>query len=140
MTETLVARDPAMEQMRALESRAEIESLEELQQERRELIDSGARLAARYGPFGLWDNIRKQRSELAKVASRARLTEHGDKVTEAAVEQYAYADDDYRAFLENAEREKIEWVRLDNRITEINERIRNRELSLRAFTVEAGLR
>jgi hypothetical protein len=126
--------------MRALESRADIESLEELQQQRRELIDSGAQLAALYGSFGLWDNIRKQRVELAKVASRARLTEHGDKVTEAAVEQYAYADDEYRAFLERAEKDKIAWVRLENRITEINERIRNRELSLRAYSVEAGLR
>ncbi len=135
MTTALMAHDP-----RALEARADVDSLEGLQEERRQIINAGARLIALYGPFGIFDNLRKQRSELAKVAARSRLQDEGVKVTESAVEQAAYADADYRAFLEHAERDRIAWVQLDNRITEIEEKVRNRELCLRAYTVEAGLR
>lgn len=140
MTTTLMARDPAMERMRALEGRAEIESLEELHEQRRALIQRGARLKAMYGSFGLFDDLRKQRLELAKVAARQALTEASVKVTEGAVEQAAYADKGYRDFLTLAEREKIQWVLLENEITEIDERIRNRELSLSVYGKELGLR
>jgi hypothetical protein len=129
-----------MERMKALESRADIESLEELQQARRELVESGARLAAMFGSWGIFDDVRKQRLELAKVAARSRLKENGETVTDKSVEAAAYADPGYRKVLDDAERDRISWIKWDNKITEINERIRNRELSLRAYTVEAGLR
>jgi hypothetical protein len=126
-------------ELSALESRADVDSLEDLQQRRRELIAKNATLIARYGNFGLHDDFRKNFVECQKLRARMDLTKEGAKVTEGAVDNVAYGGDAYAAFLDNALTEKAEWVKIDNEINELNERIQHREVALRAYTAECRL-
>ena len=64
-------RFATLDEIEDAETREMVEEVtEELQAERRRLLQSGAKLAALYGSFGIFDNIRKSRVELAQVAAK----------------------------------------------------------------------
>lgn len=131
---------PWMGELSALESRADVDSLEDLHQRRRALLVQLAPLKALHGPFGTWDAKRKQLLEALKVRHRSQLAAEGTKATEGMIDALAHADDQYAAFLDGSERDKAEFLVLDNEYQELNERIRNREFGILAYNAEARLR
>lgn len=149
MPDTLIARGSSAPssvaagswegELSALESRAEIDSLEDLQQRRRALVTANAALIARYGSFGLHDDYRKSFVETQKVRARMQLQQSGEKVTEGRIDAEAYGSDAYAAFLDNALAEKVEYLRVQNEIDEVNEKIRSRELALLSYNAELKL-
>lgn len=123
-----------------LESRASVEALEALHAERRALLPRFATLAAKFkgGNSASADTKRKQHRAL--VAKRILAGWTGAKeLSEAALERMANADVEHIAFCETMEREFTEYVLLEYRITEIQERIRNRETCLNVYNAEIRL-
>lgn len=126
-------------ELTALEARAEIDSLEDLQSRRRSLVAQNAHLMARYGNFGMADDFRKRMVEALKVKARMELQQQGSKTTESMIDAAAYGSDEYAAFLDNALSEKMDFLRVQTAIDEINERIRGRELAIMAYNAELKL-
>lgn len=132
---------PAWEgDLSALESRAEVDSLEDLHHRRRAVLVQLAPLKALHGPFGTWDAKRKQLLEALKVKHRMEQSAAGVKTTEGLIDALAHADEQYAAFLDQSERDKTDYLLLDNEHTELNERIRSREIGLLAYNSEVKLR
>lgn len=127
-------------QLSRLEERAEADSLEDLQHRRRTLMTANARLIALHGSFGHWDAHRKRMVEAMKVKERMELKARGDKATDDAVDALAHASEQYGQFLDNSLEERAQCLLVLNEISDIEDRIKNREIALRAYTVEAGLR
>lgn len=123
----------------SLESRAETDSLEDLQLRRRQLLPEYAALRALHGPNGKWDARRKAMLEAMKIKARMALKDAGEKVTEAMVDAYAHADEQYVAFLDAGEAGAIRYVVVDNEVTELQERIEGRRAAIYAFAREASL-
>lgn len=126
-------------ELSGLESRAEVDSLEDLQQRRRALKKEHARLFALYGQFGLFDARRKQFVEAQKIVARVEMTAAGRKCTDDTVESEAYGSAAYQSFLDRALEDKIVWVEVDNEVSELDERIKNRESALFVYGQEASL-
>lgn len=123
------------------ESRAEVESLDALQDMRRALIEANGRLLALYGPFGMFDDHRKRMVEAMKIQARMELsTPDGKKPTEAAIDAHAYGSEQYGRFLDNALSERIECLSVSAKLDELAERIRDRELGIQSYCKEIGLR
>lgn len=142
--DTIIAggRSPASDyagEVTALESRSDVACLEALHHERRKLYEQNAHLIARYGSFGMHDDFRKSFVECQKLKARMELTAGDKKATEGSVEAAAYGSDAYAAFLDNALAEKVEFLKVQNEIDEINERIQGREVALRAYVAELRL-
>lgn len=128
------------DEVRAVEQRAEVDCLGDLHAQRRQLLDVLAPLKALHGPFGLFDDRRKQMLEATKVRARMALSIGREKKpTEAEIDATAYADQQYEKFLDDAYTAKIEYVLLANQLTEIEERIRTRELELMVYSAELKL-
>ncbi len=128
------------EGMKPIESRAEVESLEALQAERRSLLPRYAELASKFkgGNGSSADAKRKQHRAL--VSKRILADWLGDKPpAEIALERMANADIEHIAYCEKLEREFTEYVLLEYRITEIQERIRSRETELMCYNSEMRL-
>jgi hypothetical protein len=123
-----------------LEHRADVVSIEALHQERRRLVEENGKLLALYGPFGHYDDHRKHMVEALKIKARLDLKNGGEKTTEAMIDAHAYGSDDYARFIDGALTEKIAFLNIANRITEIEEQIRDREQKMRAYTAELTLR
>jgi phage gp46-like protein len=142
MTTALVDRDTGEVydvEGTALESRAGLIPLEALHTARRQLLITLAPLKALHGPFGIWDDRRKQMLESLKVRSRLTLLEQGQKITEGLVDAMAYADEAYLRLLDQAERDKIEYLMQANQMSELEEKIRDREICLLAYNSELKL-
>lgn len=122
-----------------LEERAGIASLDGLHAERRQLLNILAPLKALHGPGDLWDSRRKQMLEALKVRKRLELLETNQKVTEGLVDSLAYADEQYLRFLDQGERDRIEYITMQNQLNEIEEKIRDREVSLLVYNSEVKL-
>lgn len=122
-----------------LEDRASVESLEILHHERRLLVRTLAPLKALHGSFGLFDARRKQMSRACMVRARMVIIGRGEKPTEAMVESEALCDPQFVAFLDQAERDRIEFIAQQTTLDEIEERIRNREIALQAYNSELRL-
>lgn len=126
-------------ELTALEDRASVTSLEGLHAERKQILTEHGKLFALHASFGLFDAYRKRLLEALKVSERERLTTAGAKVTDAIVDAEAHAGDEYRKFLDNALDQKIQYITLQNRLTEIEEQIQDREIRLRLYGKELGL-
>ena len=122
-----------------LEARADVDSLPDLQKQRRDKIVANAKLIALHGAFGLFDVRRKQMLEAQKVVARMAFETHGVKATDSRVESEAYGSTAYQNLLDEALDQKIEWVTLDNELTELAEKIKNRESALYVFGQEIKL-
>lgn len=124
-----------------LENRASVESLESLHEERRSLLPRFAELAAKFkgGQSASADTKRKQHRALVAKRLLASLPAEARDPSEAALERMANADVEHIAFCESIAREFTEYVLLEYKITEIQERIRNRETCLNCYNSELKL-
>lgn len=151
-----------MPESKALEHRAEVDSLEALQQRRRELLKDYAPLAAKFkgGATAGTDAARKRHRAL--VAKRILVELHQafeagpkqvaskktaglmvpavfDEPSEAALERMANADTEHIAYCDKLESEYTRYILLDNDIQEVNEKIRSREVELYCYNGELRL-
>lgn len=129
----------APDDVRPVEDRARVDSLGDLHQRRRDLLKTLAPLKALHGHNGLFDDKRKQFLEAMKIKARLALTLGGVKTTDAAVEAAAYADAQYERFLDSGYTDRIEYITLANELTEIEERIKSREIELLVYNSEVKL-
>lgn len=127
-------------ELTALESRSDVDSLDDLHQRRRQIMPEYAALRALHGPFGKWDPRRKAMLSVVKVKVRSAAQAAAQKITEAAIDDEAHADPQYIAVVDQGIDEATRYAMLDMEMSEIEERIRSREIGLRAYAVEAGLR
>lgn len=127
------------EELTALESRASLESLESLHQQRRQLLPEYAKLAALHGIGGKWDARRKQYLEAAKIRCRAEASASNSKVTEAYVDALAHADEGYGRLVDEGIASATRYFELRTLMDEIEEKIKNRELSMLAYNAETRL-
>jgi hypothetical protein len=128
------------DELSALESRAEVDSLGDLHARRRSLMVQLAPLKALYGSFGLWDARRKQLVEALKVKARMDLTTpDGKKPTETQIDAVAHADPQYERFLDDSLDARTQYLNMETELSEIEERIRGRELALMAYSAEVRL-
>jgi hypothetical protein len=128
------------DEVRAVEGRADVDALGDLHQRRRQLLVTLAPLKALHGPFGLFDDRRKRMLESLKVRARSDLSASRDKKpTEGEIDATAYADPQYEAFLDEAYQAKIDYLNQATELSEIEERIRSRELELVTYAAEVRL-
>jgi hypothetical protein len=135
---TAITTDRAI--LRSVESRAEVESLDELHQARRELMPQFAALKALHGTFGLYDAKRKAILAAIHIRVRMELRDAQEKVTEALVDSMAHADEQYQRFLDESLTDRIRFIELDTEVSELEERIRSREIELGCYRSELSLR
>lgn len=125
-----------------LEARAEVESLEQLHHERRELIKEWKPLAAKFkgGQSASADTKRKQHRATVMTRIRAGMeTKDGKEPSETMLERMANAEPEHKAYVAQLDAEYERYLELDNEISEINERIRNREICLNVYNAELRL-
>jgi hypothetical protein len=122
-----------------LEDRAGVDALGNLHQRRRQLLVTLAPLKAMHGHNGIWDDKRKSLLEAMKV--KARMSAPADKKppTDAAVEAMAYADPQYVQFIDDGIAARIDYINQQNELTELEERIRSREIELLCYNGEIKL-
>jgi hypothetical protein len=132
----------------SLDDRAEVPSLDVLQQQRRAHIAKddkrGPRLRALHGPGGKWDALRKQRLDAEKCRIRGEHLKAGRStgrggVTDGQIDAEAHASPAYKQFLDDAISEAIELVVWENELLEYTERIKARDSAIHAYSAEARL-
>lgn len=139
------------------ELRAEIPSLEELQQRRREKMKDYAPLAAKYkgsrGQGSLADSARKRHRSLIMQKILVELRQDWEKPSgnpniakgpfkepsESALERMANAHLDHIKFCNDVEDEVRRYILLENDIEDINEQIQSRQAEMWAYGKEIGL-
>jgi hypothetical protein len=126
----------------AVESRADVDSLDALQSKRRALVKQYAPLAARFkgGAIAGSDAARKRHRALIAKSILIDAKQRGEKdPSEAALERMANADPRHIEYCDALEREFARFVLLENDIADVSEQIRNREECLRVYRAELGL-
>lgn len=126
-------------ELTALESRADVDSLDDLHARRRQLLPEYASLRALHGSNGKWDARRKQLLEATKVRVRMEAQQRQEKITEAYVDALAHADDRYALVIDEGIAGATRYVELETAVSEIEERIRTREIALLAYNAEVRL-
>jgi hypothetical protein len=126
----------------ALEARAEVANLEELQAKRRALVKTFAPLAAKFrgGQVAGSDAARKRHRAMISNLILRDVRERGEKdPSETALERMANADERHIQFCKALEDQFADYIMLENDIAEVTEQIRNREECLRAYRAELSL-
>lgn len=127
---------------KALEQRAEVDSLEVLQAKRRALLIDYAPLAARFkgGATAGTDASRKRHRALVAKRILVQLEQKQEKApSEAALERMANADTEHIQFCDALEADYTRFIVLENDIQEVNEKIRSREVELYCYNGELRL-
>lgn len=119
-----------------LEARIGIAPLEQLQDERRTLVNRSAILAARHGNYGTYDAERKIMLSALKATLRAQAVRDKVKVTEGSLDEDAHAHADYRDFITASTKERAEWIKTDRQIQDITERINRGQMLGRYAAME----
>lgn len=123
---------------REFEAKASVESLEELQQQRRDVIELLAPLELLFGSGGdRWTAIRKQhRDGIAKTL----LAEAKDpSIAQNRLELLANGDPRHEKFVKDTEAKYPKYMMLKTSLTEVEERIESRLQEARYATAEARL-
>lgn len=146
-----------MPEPKPLEYRAEVESLESLQQQRRELMGEYAPLAAKYkgarGQGSLADSARKRHRALVMQKILVEMKQDWEakakpgviavgpfkEPSESALERMANAHTEHIEFCNKVEKEVQRYIVLENDIDEINERIESRKIELQCYNGELRL-
>jgi hypothetical protein len=144
---------------KALEERAEVDSLEALQQKRRDLMKEYAPLAGKFkgGATAGTDAARKRHRALVAKRILVELRQRFDagpqqvpskktaglmvpavwaEPADVALERMANADTEHIAFCQQLEMDYVRFILLENDIQEINEKIRSREVELYSYNAE----
>jgi len=121
------------------EERMGIDRIDILLAERQELIERSAEMAAKYGKFGTFPDIRKAEVSRIKMMLRAQAVGGKVKKTEAQLDDEAHAHPDYTDLLTEATLAKASWIKIEARISAIDTRIARGNLIGRFRTAEARL-
>lgn len=144
-----------------LEGRAEVDSLESLQHQRRLLAKRYATLGAKFrgGQQALAETNRanhraliaklileemraahqKEQAQLAEAAGGMVADKPFKEPSEAALERMARADERHQNFVAQVEKDHIEYITIDIQMTEITERIQSRRTELECYKAELFL-
>lgn len=128
-----------MPEAKAIEMRADVDSLEVLQHKRRQLLKDYAPLAAKFkgGAVAGTDAARKRHRALVAKRLLVQMEQKQEKApSEAALERMANADTEHIQFCDNLEADYTRFIVLENDIQEVNEKIRSREVELYAYNAE----
>ena len=123
---------------RDFEAKASVESLEELQQQRRDVIELLAPLELLFGSGGdRWTAIRRQHRD---GIARLLLGEPGNAgLAQNRLEVLANGDPRHEKFVKETEAKYPRYMMLKTSLTEIEERIESRLQEARYATAEARL-
>lgn len=88
-----------------------------------ELLAERAPLYALYGPGGTFDNTRKILLCTCRDAWRVTKRGAGEKVTEAALDDLAHSDEEYRRLIARATEERTQLALLDAEIQVLEMRL-----------------
>jgi hypothetical protein len=125
--------------MTDVEQRMQLVPLEDLLQERDDLVSQVARLRAIYGPGGTFDAQRKIELSKAAAVVRAQATLEGKKVTEAYLDEMAHVSEGYVQFIAAATSARADWILLEARIEGIDFTINRGQAVAKYLTAELGL-
>jgi hypothetical protein len=115
-------------------------SSDELLARRAEITERVAPYRALYGGNGyMGERMFKLDEARVAIAVRARLTVEGKKVTEPMVDAETRADAEYIAALTKDVRDRAEWVELEEKLNEIDWRLRMRQSDAMLLAAEARL-
>lgn len=114
----------------------QIAPLEQLQDERRTLVERSATLAARFGPWGVWDAERKVLLSGIKALLRAQAVRDKVKVTEGALDDAAHDHPDYRDFITASTKARAEYITVDRWIQDLTERVNRGQMLGRYAAME----
>ncbi len=132
--------EPTRDDVKSVEARAEVASLDALQAERRRILPAYAKLAAMFKSGASSSGDSKRKAHRALISKRILAEWDGAKEpSEAALERMANSDVEHIAFVERLERDFVEFVLLEYKLTEIQEAVRSRETELHVFSAELRL-
>ena len=114
-----------------------IEPLGPIHAEMEGMAERYAELGALHGAGGKFDAQRKVRLALAK--DRARLAHSAQKVTESLLDDEAHADPVYRAYIDEATADDIEYRRLSLRMGMLKDRIQRSNALIHLSAAQARL-
>jgi hypothetical protein len=125
----------------AVESRADVDSLDALQAKRRALVKQYAPLAAKFkgGTTAGSDSARKRHRALVAKRILQSMSRDEKAPAETALERMANADLEHIEFCEKLESDFARFILIENDIADVTEQIRNREECLRVYRAELGL-
>jgi hypothetical protein len=124
--------------VRHVEAAADVEAIDMLHADRRQIIKNMKHFKAWYGAFGMYDDYRKQYlstlivtiKDTPEASGAPRAKPMSDKEADAR----AHAHPKYREFLDRCQADRIRYIQLDVQLTEIEERIRSRDLEIQHAT------
>lgn len=125
------------------EARMGIQPVEELLAQRALLVRKAARLAAVYGPFGVWEARRKELLALCTLKIRDAELDRPEgerrRLTDKLLDAEAHAHPEYQAFLSRSVEEKASWLVLEDEIQGLNELVNRGQSVARYVTAELSL-
>lgn len=97
---------------------------EELLQQLSASHEAWAHGAAKYGPGGTFDALRKRFLSVRSMQMRDVYAGKGEKITEARLDELAHADPDYGTWLDEATLARARWLTLDAERGEMHTRLK----------------
>lgn len=127
--------------MAEAESRAGVQPIDELLDERGSLIAKVAPLRAVYGSFGTWEAQRKMMLARLKgqVRAEAMRGPTARKLTNDQIDDEAHDHPEYMEFITKATKERAQWIVLESKIEDIDFRIQRGQAVVRFASAEARL-
>lgn len=137
MADKITASSPMAE----AESRAGIQPIHELLDERMALIRQAASLRAVYGSFGTWEAQRKMMLARLKGQIRAEAMRQATarKMTNDQIDDEAHDHPEYMDFITRSTKERALWIVLDAKIEAIDFTIQRGQAITRFVTNEMHL-
>lgn len=124
--------------VRHVEAVADVEAIDMLHADRRKVIKEMKHFKAWYGAFGMYDDYRKQYLStlivLVKEMPEADGSKRAKPMSDKEADARAHAHPKYKEFLDRCQKDRIKYIQLDIMLTEIEERIRSRDLEIQHAT------
>lgn len=127
--------------MAEAESRAGVQPIDELLDERASLVAKVAPLRAVYGSFGTWEAQRKMMLARLKGQIRAEMLKGSTarRLTNDQIDDEAHDHPEYMEFITKATKERATWIVLESKIEDIDFRIQRGQAVVRFASAEARL-
>lgn len=125
--------------MGEIEVKMGLEPIENLLDDRNALVERTAVLRAKYGPFGVWEHLRKIELARLKALRRAQYQDQRVRASNDRIDDEAHQHPDYVEFVALALRERAEWNKLEERIAAIDFVLNRQQVVARYVTAEARL-
>ena len=127
--------------MAEAESRAGVQPIDELLDERTVLIRQVAPLRAVYGSFGTWEAQRKMMLARLKgqVRAEAQRATTARKLTNDQIDDEAHDHPEYLEFITTATKQRAEWIVTEAKIEAIDFKIQRGQAVVRFVSAEARL-